>query len=119
MNDAHRVHDHVGVSKHENRFETGYDIMRFECVASFCTWPRQVAQVAPSSMRLTEQITHKLSRGRHKLVSRWTVHWQGALAVFKPGRKYQGGKIAAVIDMKMTELNNIHLGHLRSALTKA
>jgi hypothetical protein len=70
-------------------------------------------------MRIAEQIVHKLRRRRHVLVPRRSVHRQHPRAVFKPRRKNQRRKIAAVIDMKMAEEKNIQLRHLRSALSKA
>src|SRR5579864_3681597 len=76
MNHAHRVRHHVGVAEHEYWFGTCYDIMRFQCVASFCTFPCQVAQVTPRSARLTEKIVHELGRRRHKVVCRRTVYRQ-------------------------------------------
>src|SRR6516165_154763 len=87
MNNAHCIHRQVGVAKHKYGFGAGYDIMRFQCVASFLSWSHQLAQVAPSSVRLTEKIAHKLTSGRHKFVPRRAVHRQGALAVFKTRMK--------------------------------
>src|SRR5579859_3633475 len=70
-------------------------------------------------MGLIEKIAHKLPRRRHEIVPCRTVHRQRALAFFKPGRKHQSRKIAAVVDVEVTEQNNIQLGHLRSALSEA
>jgi hypothetical protein len=62
---------------------------------------------------------HKLRGGGHEVVSGGAVDWEGALAVFEPGRKDESRKVAAVIDMKVAEEEDVGLGHLRSALSEA
>ena len=92
--------------------------MRLQFVASFSFWIDEVAQIPIRSVRITEEIAHKLGGGRHELVSRRTEYRQRTIAVFKPGRKDQSREVAAVIDMKMAEQKDVHLRHLRSTLPK-
>src|ERR1700761_1579741 len=119
MNDAHCIHCHVSVAKHEHRRRSGIDVMRLQRIASLSTRFHQVAQIAPGSMRLAEQVAYKLGGGRHVLISRRAEYRQRPLAVFKPGRKNQSWEVAAVVHMKVTEQKDIHPGHLCAALAKA
>jgi len=44
-------------------------------------------------MTWNEEAVHEIHRRRKLAVARWTVHGQWAIAVFKPGREDQCGKI--------------------------
>src|SRR5579871_3015761 len=92
--------------------------MRLQFVASVGLWIHQVAQIAIRSMRIIEEIAHKLRGRRHELVSRRPEDRQGTIPIFKPRRKDQCREVAAVIDMKMAEQKDVHLRHLRSTLAK-
>jgi hypothetical protein len=92
--------------------------MRLELVASLA-WLHEFAEIAPGSVWIGEEVVHKLCGGRHEIVSRGAVDRERALAVFEPGRKDEGGEVAAVIDVKVTEEEDIGLGHLSATFAEA
>jgi hypothetical protein len=92
--------------------------MRLELVATLARL-YEFAEVAPGSVWTGEEVVHKLCGGGHEIVSCGAVDRESALAVFEPGRKDEGGEVAAVIDVKVTEEEDIGLGHLRSTLSEA
>jgi|ERR1700733_5557564 hypothetical protein len=92
--------------------------MRLELVTSLA-WFYEFAEIAPGSVWIGEEVVHKLRGGGHEAVSGGAVDRKRTLAVFEPGRKDEGGEVAAVIDVKVTEEEDIGLGHLRSTLSEA
>jgi hypothetical protein len=89
-----------------------------ELVASVA-WFYQLAEITPRSAWIAEEFVHKLGGGGHEVVSCWAVDREGALAVFEPGRKDESREVAAVIDVKVAEEEDVGLGHLRSTLPEA
>src|ERR1700722_1517023 len=92
--------------------------MRLELVASLA-WLYEFAEIAPGSVRVCEEGVYELCGGGHEVVSCGAEDRERALAVFEPGRKDEGGEVAAVIDVKVTEEEDIGLRHLRSTLSEA
>ena len=82
-------------------------------------WLYEFAEIAPGSVWIGKEFVHKLGGGGHEIVSGGAVDRERALAIFKPGRKDEGREVAGVIDVKVTEEEDIGLGHLRSTLAKA
>jgi hypothetical protein len=89
-----------------------------ELVASLA-WFYQLAEITPSSAWIAEEFVHKLCGGWHEVVSGGAIDREGALAIFEPGRKDESGEVAAVIDVKVTEEEDVGLGHLRSTFSEA
>src|ERR1700761_273817 len=119
MRDAHGVEGHAGVAKDENRRGAGRDIVRLQLVGSLGIRLGHIAEIAPGSVRIAEEVVHKLGGGGHVLVSRRAVYGQGAGAISKPGRKDQSGEVATVIDMEVAEEEDVELGEVRATLAKA
>src|ERR1700761_2657434 len=92
--------------------------MRLELVASLA-WLYEFAEIAPGSVRVGEEGVYELCGGGHEVVSCGAVDGERTLAVFEPRRKDESGEVAAVIDVKVTEEEDVRLGHLRSTLSEA
>ena len=93
------------------------DVMRLELIASLA-WLYQLAEIVPGSVWIAEEFVNKLSCGRHEVVSCGAVDGEGTLAILEPGRKDESREVAAVIDVKVAEEEDVGLGHLRSTLAE-
>jgi hypothetical protein len=88
-------------------------------VAALFIGGQKLAQIAIGPALGSEEIGDKLRGCGHEVVSRRAVNGQGTLAIFKPGGFDERGKISAVIDVEVSEQQDIELGHLGPALSKA
>src|ERR1700761_3184153 len=119
MRDADGVEGDAGVAQDESRRGAGRDIVRLQLVGSLGIRLGHIAEIAPGSVRIAEEVMHQLGGGGHVLVSRRAVDGQGAGAISKPGREDQRGEVATVVDMKVAEEEDVELGEVRATLAEA
>ena len=87
-------------------------------VAAFLAGYEQFAEITVDTL-VAEEVGDELHGGGHEVTAFGAVNGKGASAVFEPGRFDEGGKVAAVIDVKVAEENDVEAGHLRAAFTEA
>jgi hypothetical protein len=61
---------------------------------------------------------HEIYRRRKLAVARGTIYGQRTAALFKPGRENQGRKIGAMVNVEMSEQDDVELGHFRATLSE-
>src|SRR5208282_1804957 len=101
------------------RLRASRNVVRLQLIVALLSGYQQLAEIAISAVLMSEEIVNKLHRGRHEVVSLRAIDRQRPIAIFKPRRLDQRGKVAAMIDVKVREQNHIKLRHLRPALAKA
>src|SRR5262249_14688030 len=95
------------------RHVRGSDVVGLPLVAALLLLHEEIAQVPVDAAGPPEEAGHELGGRGHEVVSGGAVNRQWPRAVLEPGGLDERREVAAVVDVKVAEQDDVELRHLR------
>src|SRR6516162_6730322 len=109
MKNAHGRDGKIAAAKYSHRRWARRHIVGVQFVAALFPGRIQLAEIPVNTTLFCEEIRDKLRGRGHEIISQRTIDGERACAIFKPGRLDERSKVAAVIDMEVSEQNHVEL----------